>query len=160
MRTFVVTILLMLIPAFANAQVGKDSALWQWSADGQHHNAVVEVSLNGATGTGVIVHVNRDKPVGKGFQGYCLTAHHVVEKDESKREIQLKYHTGRIASRCKIVAFDKEHDLAILWVWVPNDIKPVAIAKQNIQASQRLEYAGLGGGSKIENGLRHFYGNS
>ena len=159
MRSLAVTLLMLAIPPSAFAQVGKDSELWQWSEAAEHHKAVVEVKLEGGTGTGVIIHVNRDKPVGNGHQGYCLTAYHVVEEDKAKREIKVRYRDDRVASRCKVVAFDKELDVAILWVWVPSDVEPAKVASTNIKPRERLEYAGLGGGSKLKD-LRHFKGKA
>lgn len=159
MRGFVATTLLMICPTIACAQVGKDSKLWQWTDPAEHHKAVVEVTLEGGIGTGVIIHVDRDKPVGKGYQGYCLTAYHVVEEDRAKREIRIKYRDGQVSSRCKVVAFDKELDAAILWVWVPDGTKPVTVARRNIEPADYLEYAGLGGGSSLAK-LRHFKGRA
>ena len=45
--------------------------------------------------------------------------------------------------------------MALLWVWVPEGIKPVGIGEE-VAHKDLLEYAGLGGGSELECCVRHF----
>lgn len=127
------------------AQVGRDSTLWSWTIAAEHHDAIVGVSVDDGKGTGVIIRVDRDKPVRDGFEGYCLTAFHVVEKDQDRREIMIHYRNGRTAAKCMVVKSDPELDVAILWVWVPAHVKPAPIARSSALRGDSIEFAGLGG---------------
>jgi len=98
----------------ATGQIGKDTSIWQWTVSSDHHNSIVQVIVDEGMGTGVIVLVDKQKPVADGFEGYCLTAYHVVSSDQQRRAIRVKYRNGRGANRCKVVYFDKENDLALL----------------------------------------------
>lgn len=153
-------VMLSLLPTVASAQIGKETELWKWSSKAKHHNAIVQVSMENGTGTGVIIHADRSKPVAKGHQGYCLTAYHVVEDDDGERNIRVTYRDGQVSARCKVVAFDKKNDVAILWVWVPTSVQPARVAMKNIVAREQVEYAGLGGGSSLKCCLRHFTANA
>lgn len=148
---------LILFPlSAAQAQVGKQSTLWTWTSGAPHHDAIVQVSLKGAIGTGIVIDVAKDKPVGEGFEGLCATAYHVVEPDEGKREIEVLYRNGKVAERALLLDFDKQRDLALLWVWVPKGIEPVKCAQKAVRPGDQVEIAGLGGGSKLDCCLRHF----
>jgi serine protease Do len=153
-------LLTLLIPSASLAQVGKESSLWKWTSTAEHHDSIVQVSCGGGIGTGVIIDVARDKPVGVGFEGLCITAYHVVEPDDGKREIEVKYKNGRVSEKALIVEFDKKRDVAMLWVWVPAGIKPAVIAARPAGAGDRLEFSGLGGGSKLDCCIRHFSANA
>ena len=148
--------LTLLIPSASLAKVGKESSLWKWTSSGGHHDSIVQVSCGGGIGTGVIVDVARNKPVGSGFEGLCITAYHVVEPDKGKREVEVKYKNGRVSEKALVVEFDKKRDIALLWVWVPSGIHATAIAAKPAGPGDRLEFSGLGGGSKLDCCLRHF----
>ena len=67
-----------------------------WTRAGAHHDTVVKVSVQAAggqgldaSGTGVLIRVNHDKPAGRGFEGYCLTAQYVVATDHGGRKIKV-----------------------------------------------------------------------
>ncbi len=143
-------------PVAASAQVGSDTSLWNWTVAADHHRSIVEVSLDGATGTGIIIRVDHDRPVGDGFEGWCLTAYHVVSDDNGRRAIKVKYANGQAAKNCKVLAYDKQADVAIVWVWVPKSIGSIRLATQPAAPGDRLEFAGLGGGSQLDCCLRHF----
>ena len=138
------------------AQVGLDSPLWQFTEDSEHHRSIVQVSSQGGVGTGVIVLVDKEKPVEDGYQGYCLTAYHVVENDQGRRDVSVTYQSGRRSSNCMVVASDEKNDVALVWVWVPPGVVSAKVASQPMIRGQYLEIAGLGGGSKLECCLRHF----
>lgn len=138
------------------AQVGVDTGLWEFVPEREHHQAIVQINSSGAFGTGVIIMVDDAKPHRGGFEGYCLTAYHVVENDDDSGKIKIKYQNGEAAKDCRVIAFDKDNDVAIIWVWVPADIKPVSVADIPIEADQYLEISGLGGGSEVECCIRHF----
>ena len=146
----------------ASGQVGKDTDFWKWTEDAPHHESVVKVVVDDsdgpgkATGTGVLIFINEEKPAGSGFEGYCLTAHHVIETDKGQRGIHIEYPGGRKAKRCKVVAKNRERDVAILWVWVPTGAVAASVAPREAQPGDRLEFAGLGGNSKLACCLRHF----
>ncbi|NND98265.1 MAG: trypsin-like peptidase domain-containing protein [Pirellulaceae bacterium] len=158
LRTTVVVLFLLAWPVGpdAVAQVGLGSTLWAWTDSAAHHEAVVNVSLDGGSGTGIIVAVDRDKPVSDGYEGYCLTANHVVESDNDRRAIKLRYRNGRTVSHCKVVKSDPQSDIALLWVWVPADVRPVRIADREARPNDWLEFAGLGGASDPACCLRTF----
>lgn len=161
MRGLIIIIVLSLLvpccaPSVASSQVGHETALWMWTVAADHHDPVVQVSMDTGSGTGIIIYVDRDKPTKKGFEGYCLTAYHVVEQDNGRRSISVTYRNGRVAQNCKVMAFDKELDVAIIWVWVPEHIEPAPMADTIARAGDSLEFTGLGGGSRLSCCLRHF----
>lgn len=155
-RPICVLILILLPFSAAVGQIGHETNLWSWTVAAEHHHAIVKVSLAGAEGTGTIIQVDREKPLHDGYEGYCLTAYHVVEKDNGRRKIEVRYRNGRGSQRCKVVSFDAELDVAILWVWVPSDIEPASLAKEQARYGDPLEFAGLGGGSEPADSLRSF----
>jgi serine protease Do len=141
-------------PAFG--QVGRRSTWWSWTMAASHHEPIVQVSLDGGTGSGILIHVDQQQPHAGGFLGYCLTAYHVVEDDQERRAIKVRYRNGRSASRCKVIQYDAERDLALLWVWVPPGILGAVLASEPAQFGDQLELAGLGGGGDPECCLRSF----
>jgi len=139
----------MLQPTPIEGKVGMGSGLWNWTPQADHHKAVVEVSTPHGSGTGVLISVNKNKLVKDGFEGYCLTAWHVVQDDAIDGKIKVEYHNKRRAKGCKVVQHDEAKDVALLWVWAPKDIEPAKLAKQTIKHGDKLEICGLGGGSDI-----------
>ncbi len=142
----------------ALGQIGKDTELWQWTAGAPHHAAIVQVTCNGGIGTGVVISVNKEKKIKDGHEGYCLTAYHVVKEDKNKNEIGVLFRTGRKSKGCSIVEFDEEADVALIWAWIPEGVEPAKIATSAVQNGDKLEFAGLGGGSELQCCLRHFSG--
>ena len=153
---FLLAALLLALGSEARGQVGVNSSLWNFTVRSQHHGAIVQVDSSGGMGTGVIIRVDMDKPVKDGFQGYCLTAYHVVENDKNRRQIRVTYQNGRRARNCLVVASDKENDVALLWVWVPQGIMPANVADEPLASGKYLEISGLGGGSDLDCCIRHF----
>ena len=146
-----------LLSTSASAQVGKDSGLWDWSENNaSHHQAIVQVTAGDGTGTGVIIGIDESKPIKNGHEGYCLTAWHVVQDNLDDNKIRVVFRNGRKAKGCRVLQHDSECDIAIVWVWVPDDIKPAKLAKSPIIGGDELEFAGLGGGSDLMCCLRHF----
>lgn len=245
MRTPAISIILALFLACsmhcnARGQVGRDTKLWAWTAPAKHHQAIVKISIGDASATGILIDVLRDRPLGKGYEGLCLTAYHVVEKKkaaggdivkrknavprkyvidgnpiietnnivdsdvyrhddvfendsffephpiierdrifegdeiiqgdeifegardhstnttEKKPTIKVKYRNGRGGRKSRVLRFNKELDVAILSVWVPEGVLPAKLASTDAQSSDALEFAGLGGNSNLECCLRHF----
>jgi len=140
----------------ACAQVGKESGLWKWTPIADHHHSIVEINSAGGTGTGVVVEIDEEKPLKGGFEGYVLTAYHVVQDDNGDGKIKVKYRNGKRARKCRIVHSDEEKDVALLWVWVPDGIPCSPVASDPIESGDRLEFAGLGGGSQLKCCIRHF----
>ncbi len=153
--TFVFTIAIS-ITSYSFAQVGRDSGLWEWTKVAPHHEAIVQITSGGGTGTGVVISVNKDKPIKDGYEGYCLTAWHVVQDDNGAGKVRVKYRNGRKAKTCRVVQHDESKDVALLWIWVPNDIEPASLATDSIEGGDDLELAGLGGGSDLKCCIRHF----
>lgn len=143
-------------PIVQSIPVGKDTKLWNFTTPSEHHESIVQITSGDGVGTGIVIAINEDKRIKNGFQGYCLTAWHVVENDDGKGEISIVYRNGAKAKDCQVVAHDEQADLAIIWVWVPDEIKPAKIATTKIQGGDGLEFAGLGGGSELSCCLRHF----
>jgi S1-C subfamily serine protease len=142
-----------------SAQTGADTMHWQWTQPAEHLDSVVKIEYGNGMGTGVLVNLDNDKPLSSGFEGYCLTAWHVVsgdDSDEEPEEIIVTYRNGKRSRRCKVVAKDERRDIALLWVWVPAGATPAPIATDEVTAGDRLEFAGLGGDSKLNCCLRHF----
>lgn len=155
--TITIAATMFLFVAQSQAQVGKDSGLWKWTQkNAPHHQAIVQVSAGEGTGTGVIIGIDSDKPIKDGHEGYCLTAWHVIQDDIKDGKIKVHFRNGRRAKGCRVMEYDTERDIAILWVWVPNDIKPAKLASKPISGGDDLEFAGLGGGSDLRSCLRHF----
>ncbi|MEM7454365.1 MAG: serine protease [Planctomycetota bacterium] len=144
------------LSACVYGQVGQETELWQWTESATHHEAIVEVSSGGGIGTGVIISIDEDKPIKDGHEGYCLTAWHVVQDDNNQGEIRIRFSNGRKSKGCRVVQYDESRDVALVWVWVPEDIEPARLATEEITSGDSLELAGLGGGSSIEGGIRHF----
>lgn len=136
--------------------VGKGSGLWKWTPVADYHQSVVEVTTSGGSGTGVLISVNKDKPIKDGFEGYVVTAWHVIQDDLHQGEIKVTFKNKRRARGCQVVEHDEEKDVAILWVWVPGDIKPAKLATKPVERGDKLELAGLGGGTKLTDCIRAF----
>ncbi len=139
----------------ASAQVGKESGLWDWTQTATHHQSIVQVTASGGTGTGVVVHVNKDKPIKDGYEGYCLTAWHVVA-EVNDNSIKVVYRNGRRAKGCRVLKTDEETDVALIWAWIPKGIEAAKVANEPIKGGDKLEFTGLGGGSDLQCCLRHF----
>lgn len=136
--------------------VGMHSGLWSWTPLASHHQSIVEVSCNGGIGTGVVIEIDKDKRIKNGHEGYVLTAWHVVEDDNGDGLIKVKFRSGIGAKKCRIVHADDKKDIALLWVWVPDGIPAAKLATDPIESGNKLEFAGLGGGSNLKCCIRHF----
>lgn len=147
-------------PIIQSIPVGKDSNLWHFTHPADHHNSIVQITSGDGVGTGVVISIDKDKRIKHGHQGYCLTAWHVVQNDDNEGKITVDYRNGQRAKDCQVVAHDEAADLAIVWVWVPDEIQPAKIAKSQIKGGDGLEFAGLGGGSELSCCLRHFSGTA
>ena len=143
----------------ANAQVGRDTDLWSWTKCATHHQAIVQVNAGDGAGTGIVIHIDKSKPIKDGYEGYCLTASHVVQ-DVYDNTIKINFRNGRRAKGCRVFQRDDERDIALIWAWIPNDIEPAKLASDPIKAGDELEFAGLGGGSDLKSSLRHFSGTA
>ena len=148
----------LMLAGSSTAQVGFDTTHWNWTPKATYHDAVVKIDTGDGSGTGVLVHVYEDRPIGNGFEGLCLTAHHVIGDDVTEG-IKVVYRNGKRAKRCKVVSSNKDSDIALLKVWVPAGVQPVAISKQAAVKGSALEFCGLGGGSELKS-LRHFRSES
>lgn len=133
-------------------QVGKSTNYWDWTPQKEHHKSVVGIMTDLGDATGVLVHVGKESQ--GGYEGHVLTAYHVVG-DIEDQSFKVRYHNGLRSKMPSILAFDKENDVALLWVWVPKGIKPAEIGEEVVY-KDLLEYAGLGGGSELECCVRHF----
>ena len=145
-----------IVSSSAQAQVGRDSGLWEWTPLADHHQAIVEISSAGGIGTGVVIEIDKDKRIKNGHEGYVLTAWHVVQDDNGEGQIKVSYKNGVRAKKCRIVQADEHKDIALLWVWVPDEIPAVPLATDAIEAGDTLEFAGLGGGTDLCGVIRHF----
>ena len=135
---------------------GTGSGLWKWTPEADYHRLVVEVTTTHGSGTGVLISVNKEKPVKDGFEGYVVTAWHVIQDDIHEGEIKVTYKNKRRARGCQVVQHDEDKDVALLWVWVPGDVKAAKLATEPVKRGDKLELAGLGGGTNLANCIRAF----
>lgn len=154
--TFTFGFLLSILTSVSVAQVGDGSGLWEWTPLATHHEAIVEISAGGGSGTGVLISVDKSKPVKSGYEGYCLTAWHVVQDDLESDTVRVRFRNGKGAKGCRVIECDEDKDVAIVWTWVPAGVVPAKLAEKPIERGDKLEFAGLGGGSKLEGVIRHF----
>ena len=146
----------IILTAISQAQVGENSGLWKWTKKLPHHDSIVEVVSQGGSGTGVVISINETRPNKDGFEGYVLTAWHVIQDDIDESKIKVSYRNGRRSKGCKVVQYNEEKDVALLWVWVPDGIEAAKLATKPIERGNQLEFAGLGGGSDLKCCIRHF----
>ena len=155
-----------------------DEELWIWTQDAKHLQSVVQISSNGGVGTGVLARVYRDQADDALSPGYVLTAYHILEPREPDAEVsnddstesisrtqsnsspvRILFHDGT-ESDGQLVEFDRKHDLALIRTQVPDGVEPATIANITARHRMYLEFAGLGGGAKLEDSLRHFSGRA
>ena len=80
----------------------------------------------------------------------------VVEKSKPASIVTTAtFHNGHV-SRCQIVEFDRKHDVAVISLLVPQDVKPAAVGKQAVHVGDTLEFSGLGGAEQMKECMRHF----
>lgn len=156
-QCLLIAFFLCLAPHVALAQEERGPTLWQWTDKASHHDSIVRVSLDGATGTGIVVSKYYDQPSGSGYLGQVMTASHVVADDRDRNAVRVVYRNGKVSKDCQVAFQDEELDIAILKVWVPHNIPAARIADQRIQPGDTLEITGLGGGSELKCCLRHFH---
>ena len=144
----------LIILLAANISFGQQPfIMWNFEARHQVLDSIVKVfNDNGGQGTGIIINVDTNKEVGNGYEGYCLTAFHVVE---NSTEVSIEYNNGKRAKQCTLKFFDKENDVAIVWVWVPKGIIPAVLSNNNIVPGDNLHIAGLGNNAPF-NAIRFF----
>jgi serine protease Do len=140
----------------AIAQVGDETGLWCWTDRKAHHETIVEVLTPSGNGAGVVISINIDKPFKSGFEGYILTAWHVIQNDIKNGNIKVGFRNGLRSKGCKVIDYDEEKDVALVWAWIPEGIPAASVATSEIKPGQRLEFAGLGGGSDLRGCIRHF----
>jgi len=85
----------------------------------------LEVITNNGRGTGSLVALSAIVQDNGGSLGYVATAYHVVEGAGS---VSVRWPNGRSAKDCNVVVFDSDNDIAIVRVWVPAGIQPLAVA--------------------------------
>lgn len=163
-----------LLPKVAETKpIGADTDIWKWTPDGDHHKPIVKLQNSVSMGTGVIISIDDKNPNNKKtewVQGICLTAYHVVyewtpglTEEELKqfpekpytKDRSIAYENNWQLNRYKILDTDRENDLALLQVWVPDCIVPAKVGTTPIKAGDSLEITGLGGGSPLAR-LRHY----
>jgi S1-C subfamily serine protease len=136
--------------------VGKGSGLWKWTPVAAYHDSIVEVSTSGGSGTGVLISIDKDKPVRDGYEGYVVTAWHVIQDDIVDGKIKVTYRNKRRAKGCAVVQHDEDKDVAVIWVWVPQGVTPAKLATEPVKRGDRLELTGLGGGTDLSCCVRAF----
>lgn len=140
----------------AQAQVGDETGLWQWTEKLPHHESIVEVLTPSGNGSGVVISINRDKPFKGGYEGHVLTAWHVIQNDIKNSNIKVGFRAGPRSKGCKVIDFDEDKDVALVWAWIPEGVPAASMATSPIKPGERLEFAGLGGGSDLKSCIRHF----
>jgi hypothetical protein len=144
-----------------------DRPLWQWSPAKPHHSSVVMIRVGGdlgdwETGTGVVIHVDRDSPEEDGYLGFVATASHLFGSRRSRnvdqKEIRVFYANAAqdVSRECSIVRREDDLDVAILWVWIPKDVAAARLARRSAERGDPVEFVGLGGKGSLDEGLRHF----
>ena len=158
-HVLVFAILLIAFNQSAFSQVGKESGLWDWTKGSPHHQSIVQIDAGDGAGTGIVISIDKTKKIKDGFEGYCLTASHVVQ-EVFDNSIKIHFRNGRRSKGCRVVERDDERDIALVWAWIPGDIEPAVLATDPIKSGDKLEFAGLGGGSDLRTCLRHFSGTA
>lgn len=166
--SFILLAAALCINAHAEAREIEDepadhSSLWKWSDAKPHHESVVMIRVGQATGTGVVLYVDKDSPQDDGYLGFCATANHVVDfARRNGEEIRVQYSNDKrdIASECSVVRRDRDLDVAVLWVWIPKNVEPARLATRRAKPGDPVEFVGLGGKSSLDQGLRHFDGKA
>lgn len=128
-----------------------------FASDDFESSPLVKVIHPKRRGTGVVFRTLESKKISDGYEGYVMTAYHVVKGDE---RVKVKYTNGRVAKDCTVLHTDPESDVAILWAWVPENVKPIKISTRAAQYNDTIRYMGLGGGIDIteKNRIRDFTG--
>lgn len=148
----IISVCLLLIPSVC---LGKD--FWNWSPDGQHHNAAVVVSVPNPDGDGSFsgsgVYVSHKGTVG------VLTAAHIIKMGQADKAT-VKFRTGEEKTGKSTV--DKYgYDIGFVWVRSSGTkLKPLIISPRPPGSNDRVEFVTFGGpgSDKAKNTLRHFYG--
>jgi hypothetical protein len=86
------------------------------------------------SGTGTLMAVS-------GAQGMVLTAGHIFEGTVGP--ITVEFNDGQ-ASGARILAIDKQLDVAVLWIFAPKGIEPVPIADRDPILGEQVEIWGYG----------------
>ena len=154
-RSSLVLFTVLTTASLCHGQVGSETEHWNWTPPAAHHAAIVKVETESGSGTGVLVHVYKTRPVANGHEGLCLTAYHVVSDSIEQGSIKVHYQNGKRGRHCKVVASNKALDVALLWVWVPHGVEAAELAVDEAEKDTALEFSGLGGGSSLSS-LRHF----
>lgn len=148
--------ILSILSQLVSAQVGNETGLWKWTEKLPHHESVVEVLTSSGNGAGVVISIAHDKPFKGGYEGYILTAWHVIQNDISSGKVRVGYRNGLRSKGCKVIDHDEEKDVALVWAWIPEGVSAAKMATAPIQPGNTLEFAGLGGGSDLQGCIRHF----
>jgi S1-C subfamily serine protease len=126
--------------------------------------SLVKVKTPKGSGTGSVVRVLKNKPVADGYEGYVLTAYHVVNESAQSgaRDIQIVFPNGRVAKDCKVVASDIKHDISLIWAWIPQDVAAIEVSPRAAAYSDELIFHGLGGGIDVTDSekVRHIPGTA
>jgi hypothetical protein len=119
---------------------------WKWSPKADHHFGVVKVSVQGARGSGALIHVD------EAGTGYILTAAHVVgESEKATAEWTNGY---RSMGRVTHVSRQGTHDIALFIVKPPEGYVTIPVAATPPEKGEKLEVCGYGG---PDLGIRHFF---
>jgi S1-C subfamily serine protease len=137
-------------------EVDSGREVWNFVEREPHVGAVTKLYAGAGQGTGVLIGINRNKPLAGGFEGYILTAAHVVLKLSESNEvrspeevIKVEYICGKKSKACSVLHYDAKNDLAIVRAWVPDSATPAPIASEEVKPGDELTFVGLGEGADI-----------
>ena len=148
-------LLVFICLAFTSGQVaGENPKLWKWTKHANHLDSIVKLRVDDGQATGVVVQPSDRSELQK-QECLVLTAYHVVQTAKTKDSIQVEFPSGEKTRKCKVVAFDLEHDIALLKSWAPKKVVAVKPAVEVPKYKTFLEFAGLGGDRSLKE-IRHF----
>ena len=140
LRSILLVVLFLFLPASVQGQVGIDTKFWEWTETAEHHKSVVRViGKAGGTehhGTGVVISENR-----------VVTAFHVVEGSTSFFAV-----SGDKRIEFLLGPVDATHDVCILVAKQKLDLPVVKVADNYPDENTKVEVCGFGGMGS----LRHF----
>ncbi len=171
MRNCLTTVLLLLAAVTVN-----DNEVWEWVNDNSHHKSMVHIEVavpqvvemfgskqiieSKGFGSGVVIAVDKSRPINGGYVGLIATARHVVIDCAKNNKIKIEFDGLQVSGGCKVIAWSNERDdVALVECVVPEGIEAMPIEDTPLRYQQEFEFAGYGNRTRRER-IRHFKGEA